>query len=96
MTMTYISSEKITFQGSREAALAACRKYGKEYILLERGNGGGNWTIYRPSDVLVNGVSYRDFVLEHYKRSKLTEKLADLFFEELKAGKVTLPQSILA
>lgn len=91
MTMTYISSEKITFQGSREAALAACHKYGKEYMLSELGNGGGNWTIYRLSDVLVNGISCRDFVLEHYKRLKLTEKLADLFFEELKTGKITLP-----
>lgn len=35
------------------------------------------------SDVLVDGKSYRTFVLEHYGKSKLTAKLVDKFREDV-------------
>lgn len=39
------------------------------------------------SDVLVDGKSYRTFVLEHYGKSKLTAKLVDKFREDVANGK---------
>ena len=44
----------------------------------------------KKSDVLVDGRSYRSFVLEHYGESRLTQKLVDRFIEDVKNGKVTL------
>ena len=42
------------------------------------------------SDVLVDGKSYRTFVLEHYGKSKLTAKLVDKFREDVANGKIKL------
>ena len=58
--------------------------------IQEQGGGNGNWLLTKKSDVLVDGKSYRSFVLEHYGRSKLTEKLADKFREDLASGAIKL------
>ena len=39
---------------------------------------------------LVDGKSYRTFVLEHYGKSKLTAKLVDKFREDVANGKIKL------
>ncbi len=39
---------------------------------------------------VVDGKSYRTFVLEHYGKSKLTAKLVDKFREDVANGKIKL------
>lgn len=50
----------------------------------------GNWLLTKKSDILVEGKSYRSFVLEHYGRTKLTENLANKFCEDLMSGVIQL------
>ena len=88
MNVMYVSSESTTVQGSLEDVR---KEYGKNWYINELGGGHGNWLLTKPSDVLVNGKSYRDFVLKHYQRKKLTERLVDKFREDLENGKVELP-----
>lgn len=83
----YIPSDSKTVQGKRNDVY---RKYGKYWRIQNLGGGNGNWLLTKPSDVLVDGESYRDFVLEHYKRQYLTENLAELFREEVESGKLEL------
>ena len=40
--------------------------------------------------MLVDGKSYRSFVLEYYGKTKLTQKLVEKFKEDVKNGKVIL------
>ena len=84
----YEPSESFEFQG-KETEAQKWRKKG--YIVKQRGAGGGNWIAMKLSDVIVNGESYRDFVLDYYGRDKLNEALAKQFEDDLNAGKVTLP-----
>ena len=65
------------------------QKLGGKYD-REQGGGNGNWLLTRKSDVLVDGKSYRTFVLEHYGKSKLTAKLVDKFREDVANGKIKL------
>ena len=85
--IVFIESESMKVQGSRNDVY---KRYGKNWNIKEHGNGGGNWLLTRPSDVRVDGVSYRSFVLDHYKRCKLTRNLADEFREDVESGKITL------
>ena len=62
----------------------------KDWNIREQGGGNGNWLLTRKSDVLVDGKSYRTFVLEHYGKSKLTAKLVDKFREDVANGKIKL------
>lgn len=66
------------------------KRYGKDWNIREQGGGNGNWLLTRKSDVLVDGKSYRTFVLEHYGKSKLTAKLVDKFREDVANGKIKL------
>ena len=50
----------------------------------------GNWLLTKKSDVLVDGKSYRSFVLEHYGKTRLTENLVDKFREDVENGKIEL------
>lgn len=84
----YVPSESIPFQGN-DSEVQRRRKQG--YSVRARGGGGGNWLAIKRSDVLVNGESYREFVLDHYGRNNLTEALAKQFEQDLNTGKVTLP-----
>lgn len=92
MNVIYVPSESMEVQGTYESVH---KKYGKDWYINEQGGGNGNWLLLKKgkskSDVLVDGKSYRNFVLEHYKKDKLTEKLADKFRADLESGKVKLP-----
>ena len=83
----YVASDSMPCQGSLQDVR---RKYGSEWIIKPCGGGNGNWLLLKNSDVLVNGKSCRDFVLEHYKKSKLTKSLAEKFSEELNNGRIQL------
>lgn len=87
MQVRFIPSESMSVQGKRDEVY---KRYGKEWKIQEQGGGNGNWLLTKKSDVLVDGKSYRSFVLEHYGRSKLTEKLADKFREDLASGAIKL------
>lgn len=87
MQIRYVESESMSVQGKRDEVY---RRYGKEWNIREQGGGNGNWLLTQKSDVLVDGRSYRSFVLEHYGKSRLTQKLVDRFIEDVKNGKVTL------
>ena len=88
MDIRYIESQSKTVQG-KESEIR--KKYGKEWDIHKLGGGNGNWLLTKKSDVLVDGVSYRDFVLEHYNKDKLTEALAERFRKDLEDGNIELP-----
>ena len=85
MIINYIPSDSRSVQGKYADVL---KKYGKEWNIKEEGKGNGNWLLTKKSDVLVDGKSYRNFVLEHYGKIKLTENLVDKFREDVKNGTI--------
>lgn len=87
MDIRYIESQSMTRQG-KESEIR--KKYGKEWEIRELGDGNGNWLLTKKSDVLVDGVSYRDFVLEYYHRDRLTEALVEQFRKDLESGNIKL------
>ena len=87
MQIEYVKSESMVVQGKRNEVY---KRYGKEWDIREQGRGNGNWLLTKKSDVLVNGRSYRNFVLEYYGKSRLTKKLVDMFIEDVNNGKITL------
>lgn len=87
LNIVYIKGDAIPVQGKKEEIY---KKYGKEWHIQEHGNGNGNWLLTKLSDVLVNGKSYRDLVLEYYKKSKLTENLVEEFKKDIKNKKINL------
>lgn len=87
MQIVYIPSESMSVQGKKDEIY---KRYGKDWNTREQGGGNGNWLLTRKSDVLVDGKSYRTFVLEHYGKSKLTAKLVDKFREDVANGKIKL------
>ena len=88
MTIIYVGSDSRTVQGTREEIY---KKYGKEWTIRPQGGGNGNWLLTKASDVLVDGKSYRQFVLEYYRRSRLTEKLVNEFRADVENEKIKLP-----
>lgn len=87
MQIRFTPSDSKTVQGKRNEVYA---KYRNEWNIREQGGGNGNWLLTKKSDILVDGKSYRDFVLKHYGRTKLTEKLANKFSDDLKSGEIQL------
>ena len=87
MIINYIPSESMSVQGKRDEVY---KRYSKEWSIKEQGGGNGNWMLTKKSDVLVDGKSYRSFVLEHYGKSRLTENLVDKFREDVKNGTIEL------
>ncbi len=87
MSIIYIKGEKKTVQGKGNDIY---KRYGKEWSISELGNGNGNWLLTKKSDVLVDGKSYRDFVLDHYEKSRLTENLVDIFRTDVENGTIKL------
>ncbi|MCI5752271.1 MAG: hypothetical protein MR038_07315 [Oscillospiraceae bacterium] len=87
MRIDYVPSNSMTVQGKFDDV---CKRYGKEWNIKEEGGGNGNWLLTKKSDVLVNGKSYRSFVLSHYGKSKLTEKLVDKFREDVEKGEIEI------
>lgn len=87
MEIIYVESGSTPVQGKRDEIY---KKYGKKWNIRRQGGGNGNWLLTKKSDVLVDGESYRSFVLEHYGKYRLTKKLVDKFREDTKNGKVKL------
>ncbi len=87
MQVRFISSESMSVQGKWEDI---SKRYGREWKIQKQGGGNGNWLLTKRSDVLVDGKSYRSFVLDYYGKSKLTEKLVDKFREDLTGGVINL------
>lgn len=83
----YVESESMTVQGKIGEI---SKKYGDNWNIKPLGGGNGNWLLTKRSDVLVDGKSYRDFILDHYGKSKLTQKLFEKFCDDVKNGKVTI------
>jgi hypothetical protein len=84
MEVVYRPSESMSVQGKQDEIY---KKYATEWSIKEQGKGNGNWLLTKKSDVLVDGRSYRGKVLEHYGKTRLTEKLVDKFREDIKSGK---------
>jgi len=87
MEIIFIPSQSMTVQGKKYAVY---KTYGKNWFIHPHGGGNGNWLLTRPSDVLVNGVSYRNFILNLYDKSRLTENLVERFRNDLLKGKVVI------
>lgn len=87
MQIRFIPSDSRTVQGKRDEVY---KRYGNEWSIRPQGMGNGNWLLTKKSDILVDGESYRSFVLEHYGRAKLTENLANKFHEDLMSGVIQL------
>ncbi len=87
MTINYIEGESMTAQGKWDEIV---KRYGKEWNIKQLGGGNGNWLLTKKSDVLVDGKSYRGFVLDHYGKSKLTKKLVDKFRKDVDDGKIKI------
>ena len=85
--ISYVKSQKKKVQGSKSEIY---RQYGKEWDIMELGEGNGNWLLTKKSDVLLNGVSYRDFVLNHYNSNMLTPKLVNQFSEDIENGNINI------
>ncbi len=83
----YIESQKITKQGKREEIY---RKYYPEWCIRELGGGNGNWLLTKHSDIIVNGRSCREFVLDYYNKQLLTKNLADKFCQDIENGNIQL------
>lgn len=85
----YVESDNKTVQGKENEIR---RKYGREWKITELGGGNGNWLLIKNSDVLIDGISYRDFVLDYYQKDKLTKGLYEQFCKDLENGDIKLPQ----
>ena len=87
MEIVYIDSQSMTVQGKSPEVF---KRYGKTWTIKPLGKGNGNWLLTRKSDVLVNGVSFRENVLHLYGKSRLTKNLFDRFCKDVENGKVNI------
>lgn len=87
MEIRYVESQSRSVQGNKDEIY---KRYGEEWKISEKGGGNGNWLLTKSSDVLVDGISYREFVLERYGRTKLTLKLCDEFKKDVENDKIKL------
>ena len=87
MQVRFIPSQRMSVQGKQREIYQNMAMNG---ILRNSGGGNGNWLLTKKSDILVDGKSYRSFVLEHYGKSKLTENLANKFRDDLINGVIQL------
>ena len=87
MEIIYVPCESKTVQGKKHEIQ---KRYGKEWNIQARGKGNGNWLLTKKSDVLVNGISYRNFIKDYYGRDNVTEKLFNKFKEDIESGKIKL------
>lgn len=82
-----LESESLTVQGK---FTDISKRYGKRWSIKPLGNGNGNWLLTRKAELLVNGSSYRGFILNLYGKSKLTERLADRFIDDVESGDIDI------
>lgn len=76
--IVYVPSERKRDQGK----YSEVARRNKGCRITELGGGYGNWICYKEADVLVDGRSFRDAVLEYYNKEKLTENLVDRFRQQ--------------
>ena len=72
MQIVYIPSESMSVQGKKDEIY---KRYGKDWNIREQGGGNGNWLLTRKSDVLVDGKSYRTFVLDKFREDVANGKI---------------------
>ena len=87
MGIVFIESQSMAVQGKSSDIY---KRYGKTWTIKPLGNGNGNWLLTRKSDVLVNGVSYRENILTLYGKSRLTKNLFDRFCKDVENGLVNI------
>ncbi len=87
MEAYFIESQSMTVQGK---SFDIRKKYGNTWTIKQLGNGNGNWLLTKKSDVIVNGVSRREYILNHYGRKRLTKNLFDIFLKDVKNGLVNI------
>ena len=87
MEIVYIESESMSVKGNSSDVF---KRYGKTWKIKPYGKGNGNWILTRKSDVLVNGVSYREKILSFYGKSRLTKNLAERFRKDVENGKFSI------
>lgn len=81
----YIKAEHLNVQGKKEDIY---RVYGDTYEIAPLG-GSKNWILKKSSDVLINGVSCRQKVLEYYNRSCLSRTLIERLMSDFASGAIT-------
>lgn len=87
INISYVPGDSMPKQGKYYEIV---KKYGKEWNIKEQGGGNGNWLLTKRSNVLVNGKSCREFVLNYYNRSKLTPNLVEQFRQDVENGKISI------
>ena len=87
MNITYAEKKLNIAQGTKEEAI---RKH-PDWILQTWDFGNGEWVMVQPADILIDGVSHRDFVLELYKQKEIDKDLFEIFKKDVFSGKVALP-----
>ncbi len=81
----YIESQSMKVQGK---ANDIYKRYGKEWNIKDLWF--GNWLLTKKSDVLVNGVSHREKILELYHKTSLTRSLFERYCHDIETGKVAV------
>ena len=81
----YIESQFMKVQGK---ANDIYKRYGKEWNIKDLGF--GNWLLTKKSDVLVNGLSHREKILELYHKTSLTRSLFERYCRDIESGKVVV------
>ena len=84
---TYIGSQSMKVQGK---ANDIYKRYDKDWKINTLGNGKGNWLLTKKSDVLINGISHRNKVLELYHKTSLTRSLFERYCHDIETGKVAV------
>jgi len=81
----YIESQSMKVQGKW---IDIKKRYGKEWNIKDLGF--GNWLLTKKSDVLVNGLSHREKILELYHKTSLTRSLFERYCRDIESGKVVV------
>lgn len=86
MFVRYIESENFIIHGKKEKV----KKYLEDEDYNVRSYGNGTYRITKKSNVLVDGISFREQVLQFYERCNLTEKLASDFTDDISEEKIKI------
>ncbi len=86
MNISYVESVSKKVQGS----LSEVKRRYPGYYIEPLGKGGGNWLVTKPADIVIDGKSYRRYVLDHYNKDRLNIGLFNLFKSEIELGLISL------
>ena len=81
----YIESQSMKVQGKWKDIE---KRYGDDWKIKEFNNGYG--LLIKKSDVLINGISHRNKVLELYHKTSLTRSLFERYCHDIETGKVVV------